>query len=222
MKKLVITLLLISSVAFSQVEKRLGDFHKVTTFDQIDLQLVKSDVNKIIIQGSEANEVEVVNKNGELKIRMPFTKLLQGDNISATLYYTTLEALEANEGSRIATSELIRNKHFDFIVKEGAQIELEKVEFVRMTAKVTNGSILELAGTARIVDVVINSGGKYETENLKTLQTTITVNAGGEAEINAVDYVDAKVRAGGDILIYGKPKEINQKIVAGGSIEQAK
>ena len=36
------------------------------------------------------------------------------------------------------------------------------------------------------------------------------------------DLVDAKVRAGGNITIYGKPRQINQKIVAGGTIREAK
>ena len=222
MKKLIFTLLLVSSVAFSQVEKQLGEFTKVTTFDQIDLQLVKGNENKIIIQGSDAKEVEVVNKNGELKVRMPLTKLLQGDNISATLYYTNLEALEANEGSRIAASELVRSHGFEIIIKEGAEIKLTEVEFVNLNARLGNGSILELKGTARVTDILVNSGAKYNAKDLETLNTTITANAGGEATINALDFVDAKVRAGGNILIYGKPKQINEKIVAGGTIEQAK
>lgn len=222
MKKLVITLLLVSSVAFSQVEKRLGDFTKVTTFDQIDLQLIKGTENKIIIKGSGANDVEVINKNGELKIRMPFSKLLQGDNISATLYYTNLKALEANEGSRIASSESIISHGFEIILKEGAQMKLNSVEFSDLNVRLGNGSILEISGTARVTDVLVNSGAKYEAKNLTTLNTTITANAGGEAKVNVLDYIDAKVRAGGNILIYGSPKEINQKVVAGGSIEQAK
>lgn len=222
MKKLIFTLLLVSSVAFSQVEKQLDEFTKVTTFDQIDLQLVKGNENKIIIQGSDAKEVEVVNKNGELKIRMPLTKLLQGDNISVTLYYTKLEALEANEGSRIASSELLRSHGFEIIIKEGAQMTLNNVEFSDLNVRISNGSILEIKGTARVTDILVNSGAKFEAKNLTTLNTTITANAGGEATINALDFVDAKVRAGGNILIYGKPKEINQKVIAGGSIEQAK
>lgn len=222
MKKIVLVLLLVSSVAFSQVEKKLGEFTKVTTFDQIDLQLIKSTENKIIIKGSGANDVEVVNKNGELKIRMPFTKLLQGDNISVTLFYTNLEALEANEGSRIASNEAIISHAFEIIIKEGAQIKLNSVEFVNLNARLGNGSILELKGTSRFADILVNAGGIYDARDLITLKTTITANAGGEAKINALDYVDAKVRAGGNILIYGNPKEINQKVVAGGSIEQAK
>ena len=69
MKKIVITLLLISSLAFSQVEKKLGEFHKVTSFDKIDVTLVQGTENKIIIHGASASEVEIVNKNGELKIK---------------------------------------------------------------------------------------------------------------------------------------------------------
>lgn len=68
----------------------------------------------------------------------------------------------------------------------------------------------------------MNSGGIYKAEKLVTNQTVITNNAGGEADIFATDLVDAKVRAGGDITIYGKPKQINQKVIAGGTIEEAK
>ncbi|AWM13643.1 DUF2807 domain-containing protein [Flavobacterium sediminis] len=220
MKKLFFTTLLVSSLAFSQVEKKLGDFDKVTSFDQIDVQLVKGNENKIIIKGDRANEVEVVNKNGELKIRMPLTKLLQGDNISVTLYYTHLEAVEANEGSRIASNDVFKAINFEIILKEGSEISLQ-LEVERLSARTANGSILELKGTAEYADVLVNSGAKYEAEDLITKQTVITANAGGEAEIYATDFVDAKVRAGGDILIYGKPKQINQKTIAGGSIEQA-
>ena len=41
MKNLVYSLLTFSSIAFGQVEKNVGDFTKVTAFDQIDVFLVK-------------------------------------------------------------------------------------------------------------------------------------------------------------------------------------
>ncbi|MBD3725341.1 MAG: DUF2807 domain-containing protein [Flavobacteriaceae bacterium] len=209
----------IFSIGFSQTEKKLGDFTKVTTFDQIDLQLIQSTENKIIINGSDANEVEVINKNGELKIRMPFTKLLQGDHISVTLYYTNLEAVEANEGSRIASNDVFSGSHFDIILKEGSEIKLQ-LNVDKLTARTANGSILIVKGKADFTDILVNSGAKYEADELESKQTTITANAGGIAKIHATDYVNAKVRAGGDILIFGKPKQIDQKVIAGGNIEQ--
>lgn len=197
--------------------KNVGDFTKVTAFDQIDVMLIPSRENKVILQGKDSKEVELINKKGELKIRMPLTKMFKGDDISATVYYTYLQAVEANEGSRIAGEAAINATQFNIIAKEGASIHLV-LEVDALQARVTNGSKVTLEGTAKSQDVLINSGGIYHASNLRTVQTTITANAGGDAEINASNSVDAKVRAGGDIIIYGHPKEINQKVIAGGKI----
>lgn len=221
MKKIVFSLLVFSTAAFSQVEKEIGDFYKVTSFDQIDVLLIASDENKIILNGNGAEDVELINKNGELKIRMPITKMLSGDNISATLYFKELTAVEANEKSRISCETTFEATGFDIIAKEGSEIKI-KLSVDRLTAKITNGSKVNVEGHATTQDVVTNSGGIYEAEQLITNQTYITTNAGGEATIYATDIVDAKVRAGGDVTIYGKPKQINQKIVAGGRITEAK
>ncbi len=221
MKKLVFSLLIFSSIAFGQIEKNVGDFTKVTAFDQIDVYLEPSNENKVVIEGKDANEVELVNKNGELKIRMSLTKMLDGDDISVTVYFNELTAVEANEGSRIACGNLIKSNSFEIIAKEGSQIKL-LLNVNRLTARTANGSTVSLEGNAKSQEVIVNSGGIYEAKNLKTSQTIITGNAGGEADIFATDFVDAKVRAGGTITIYGKPKQIDQKIIAGGSIEEAK
>ena len=211
----------IAQFGFSQVEKKVGDFNKVTTFDKIDVILIPSNENKIILNGMDSNEVELVNKNGELKIRMPLTKLLKGDAISATVYYVKIDAVEANEGSRIASDAVLENLSFDIIAKEGSEIKL-KLETQRLKIKVTNGSKIHLEGKAQNQDVLINSGGIYIAEKLISSQIIVTANAGGEATIFATDFVDAKVRAGGNIIIFGKPKQIDQKVIAGGNIQESK
>jgi hypothetical protein len=221
MKKIVYSLLLISSVAFSQIEKTVGEFYKVTAFDKIDVYLIQSDENKVILKGDKSEDVELVNKNGELKIKMNFSNLMKGDNVSATVYYKKIEAVEANEGSRVASNEIFKAINFSIIAKESSNIKL-RLDVDRLTTKLTQGSILELDGKVEYADILVNSGGKYEAQRLVTKQTIITVNTGGKADVNATDFVNAKVRAGGSVLIYGKPKQIDQKIVAGGSIEQAK
>lgn len=221
MKKIVFSLLVFSSMAFGQVEKNVGDFNKVTSFDQIDVFLIKSDENKVVLDGKNADEVELVNKNGELKIRMPFTKIMSGDNISVTVYFKNIDAVEANEGSRIACGDTIKATFFEIIVKEGSEIKL-LLDVEKLKSKVSDGSKVSLEGKASNQDVLVNSGGIYEAEKLVTSQTIITANAGGQADVFVTNLVDAKVRAGGEITIHGKPKQINQKVIAGGTIEQAK
>ena len=220
MKKLKIILLLLASSMYSQVEKETGDFTKVTTFDKIDVLLVAANENKIIINGKEAHLVEVINKNGELKIRMPFSKTMQGDDISVTLYYKTIEALEANEGSRIASTEIFKTVFFDLIAKEGAEINI-KLDVNKLDVKANSGAIVTVSGNGKNQDLLIHSGAIYNGKSFKTEQTTVTINAGGEASIKVIDLVDAKVRAGGKVLIYGNPSQIKQAIVAGGSIVEA-
>ena len=125
MKKIIYSLLFISSITYAQVEKEVGSFNKVTSFDQIDVILIKSNENKVLLSGKYEDEVEIINKNGELKIRMPLLKMLSGENISATVYYKNIDAVEANEGSKIASEETFKCTSFDIITKEGSIIDLE-------------------------------------------------------------------------------------------------
>ena len=157
----------------------------------------------------------------KVKIKMNFSNLLKGDNISATVYYKKIEAVEANEGSRVASNDLFKALNFNIIAKESSSIKLH-LDVDRLTTKLSQGSVLELNGKVAYADILVNSGAKYEADKLISKQTIITANTGGKGTINATDFVNAKVRAGGTILIYGKPKQIDQKIVAGGSIEQEK
>ena len=102
MKKIIYSLIFFSSITFAQTQRFIGDFNKVTSFDKIDVLLLSGTENKVILNGTNSEEVELINNNGELKIRMSLTKMLSGDNVSATVYYKKLNALEANEGSRIS------------------------------------------------------------------------------------------------------------------------
>ena len=212
----------IFSFGIAQTEKQVGDFTKVTAFDKIDVNLVAASENKVVLTGANSKEVELVNKNGELKIRMPLIKILSGYSVSATVYYKKIEAVEANEGSRITSKDTISSLNFDIICKEGSEIKLTNLQADRLQIRVSQGSVVTVIGAVKNQDVLSNSGGKYDGQDCKTQQTEVTVNAGGMAYVYATDLVNAKTRAGGEITIYGKPKQIIEKSVAGGTIEQAK
>lgn len=218
MKKLLFILLLISSLTYAQTEKKVGDFNKVTAFDQITVELIASEENKVVLSGTNSDVVEVVNKNGELKLRMPLTNLLKGNQVNAKVYYTDLTAIEANEGSQISSDSSIKAIGFDIIAKEGSKIDIH-LEVSNLNLKITSGGIVKTAGTAKNQDVVISAGAIYEAKELTTEQTVISINAGGEAAIFATELVDAKARAGGDIMIYGNPSQVNKKTFAGGRIK---
>lgn len=223
MKKLIILSgLLFSQFFFAQdVTKDLTSFTEVKIYDKISAELIKSNKDKIEIFGSRSNDVEVLQKNDELKVRMPLTKLLKGEEIKVKIYYKgTLEDIEAFEGSFITSSKPIKSSDLEITAKEGAEIRLE-IETEDLEVKAVSGANITLNGTVSgTMEVNIKAGGTLQAQNLKTKKAKVSVSAGGTAEIFATDFVKAETKAGGTINIYGKPAKIEQKTIAGGSINQ--
>lgn len=218
MKKLVIiAFVFLSQFTNAQVTRNLGDFDEVKVFDKINVKLIEASENKIVVTGARADEVETVNKNGELKIRMPFPQLLSGDDIIVKLYFKNLESIAVSEGSYVSSEKDFKQTSLDLNTKSGGEIKLE-IDVDKVNIKANAGGIVTLSGKAKNQDVVITSGGILNAKDLETIQTTISVAAGGKSEINASTLVDAKVRAGGSIFIYGKPKQINKEVFIGGTI----
>jgi len=220
MKKAIVfaAIMLFQFVSAQDLSKTIGTFKTVRAFDQIDVLLVKGTENKVIIKGSRKDDVEIVTKNDELKIRMKLTKLLKGDDISVTVYYTeAIDQVEASEGARIASQDTFKATAFTVNAKEGAEVKLT-IETKKLNTTAGSGGILNITGTADNNDIVLKSGGIFNGKDFITKQTVVSINAGGEADVHATELVEAKTRAGGDINIYGNPPQVNKKTFAGGSI----
>jgi hypothetical protein len=203
MKKIFfVATLLGMQLASAQVTKNLGDFNTVKAFDKLSVKLIASNENKVIITGAREQEVEAVNNNGQLKLRMPFPKLLSGDDIKIELYYKTVDGVEASEGAYVFSDDTFDATIFDVSAREGSEVHLN-IAVDKVNVKAVTGGIIVLDGTAKNQDVSIMTGGSLDAKRLQTDQTTISVSAGGNAEVNANDLVDAKVKAGGTIYIYG-------------------
>ena len=219
MKKILILTILAVQFSFAQVKKEVGDFDKVRVFDRISVELIPANENRIEINGSRSNEVEVVNKNGELKIKMSLKKLLKGEEIEAKLYFKRIETIDATEGSYVGSDTPFKQSSLEVSAKEGAEVKVT-VDVQNINEKAYTGGTLTLSGTAVKQNITIGAGGIVDAKNLKTAETMVSVSAGGNAKIRATDVVDARVKAGGNVTIYGKPAQMKQKTTLGGTIEQ--
>jgi hypothetical protein len=197
----------------------LKDFDDVKTFDKLKVTLIASTENKAIITGTSQSKVEFVNKKGLLKIRMPLTKIMTGDEAKVTLYFKKIQSIDANEGSEVKCRDTIRQTTFLLSTQEGAKISV-LLNVDKAEIKAYSGGIVEVKGKATTQTILINSGGSVDAEDLETSQTTVSLSAGGNADVKATSLVDAKVKAGGTITVYGKPKVLRQETFAGGTIIQ--
>ncbi|MDN3664963.1 head GIN domain-containing protein [Algibacter miyuki] len=215
--KILVLFISTSIFANNTIEKEIGEFKTLKVYDLITVELVKSDTNKVVITGENAENVVIVNKNGLLKVKMNLNEIFDGNKIKVKLYYTAVDLIDANEGSKIFSKDVIKQFEIDLRAQEGGSIDVPlEVSFTNI--KATTGSVIKTTGTSTNQKITIYTGGIYKAETLKTTKTEVAIKAAGEAHITASEEADVNIRAGGDVYIYGKPKNVTENTAFGGRI----
>ena len=220
MKQLIVLFIACLSLglqAQEKVEKTVGEFKELKVYDLIQVNLVKSDVNKVEITGNSANHVETVNKNGTLKVRMSLDNSFNGEKTKVNVYYTSIDIIDANEGSSVSSEDVIEQFEIELRAQEGAKINVPLNTSFVVVKSITGGEITT-KGTSKNEQINILTGGIYNGQLLESETSKVSIHAAGEAHVKASKTVDATIRAGGDVYIYGKPEEVNENKVLGGRI----
>lgn len=216
---LLVFLISFTSIAQKEIEKTVGEFSELKVYDLIEVELIKSDEDKVVITGKNRNDVVVNNKNGTLKIKMKLEEAFDGSNTVVKLYYTNIDVIDGNEGAKIYSDDIIEQFEIDLNAQEGAEIKV-KLDVKYANIRAVTGADIYASGNAKHQDISIYTGGDYDGETLKTEYTEVSIRAAGEARVHATKKVTAKVRAGGDIFIYGNPESIDESRVLGGRIKR--
>jgi len=220
MKYILIFYISLASIAvFSQrtITQGVGGFDELKVFDLIEVNLIQSTENKIVIKGSFIDDVKIINNNGKLKLRMNTDTRFQGEHTFIDLYFTSIGTIDANEGASIVCKEVIKRDEIKLKAQEGGTIKVG-LNVNRNVVKAVSGGTVEVFGESSNQEVKLNSGGIFKGRELATKTTKVVITAAGVADINASEKVEVHITAGGDVNIYGDPKLIDKKKFAGGRI----
>jgi len=222
MKKLLtlVSLFTIFSI-YSQdtIKKAVGDFTTLKVYNGIDVELIKSDKQEIVITGEKAQKVNVKTTRNILKLYLPFPESLANGKVKIILYYSKdIDIIDANEGASITAKEFKQSK---------VEIKTQEMAFINMvlevqylTIKAVTGGVIKLTGSTKNQTIEVNNSGVYRGYNLKVENTTyIRAALGGKGEVNSGETLDAKVSFGGTIFYKGTPEVLKTKKVLGGIIE---
>lgn len=221
MKKLLIIMALslsVNAIAQGDIEKNLGDFNEIKVYDLINVDLVQSNENRAIISGDNTSDVELINKNGSLRIKMRLGQNFEGNKTVVTLYFKSIDVIDANEGSYVSSEDIFKQYNIELRVQEGAIIRVP-LDVTDAKIKAVTGGEIEVVGKVVRQDINMNTGGIFSGEHLESESTYIAIRAAGEARINASRLADVKVRAGGDVYIYGNPQKVTESKILGGRIQ---
>ncbi|MHC8949961.1 GIN domain-containing protein [Sphingobacterium hungaricum] len=219
MKQLItFAFLAISLSTFGQVSHSISKFNELEVTDKIPVTVILSDKDSLIIKGELASQVEVIQGDNIVRLKMAAGNLMKGDQVEATLYTSNFQKVSARKGAIVLSgNSTFTPDSLSVVANEGAKIDLSvKTNHVEIYSN--SGSSIELDGTAKRQNINIFAGGAYDAKALVSESVTARVNAGGKCIVHATEFADVQTRAGGSIQVYGSPKEKKQKKLAGGSI----
>lgn len=219
MKQIILATLLLAVTSINaQIEKNLGDFNELKVYDRIEVELIKAESNKVVITGKNIEDVVIVNKNGTLKIRMSVPKIFNGEETTVQLYYNNIDIIDANEGTFISSNDIIKQFEIDLRAQEGGSIKIIVADVTFVEAKAITGGVINISGQAKSQNIDLTTGGSYLGKDLETEISKVAIKAAGEAHVKASKKVEAKVKAGGTVYIYGNPETVDENTVFGGKV----
>ncbi|MGB1284405.1 MAG: head GIN domain-containing protein [Polaribacter sp.] len=217
-------ILAIATSAQSTITKKLGDYSTLKVYNGIEVELIKSDEQKLEITGEKSEDVKLKNVKGTLKISLPFSlkpeENAANDKILVKIYYnTSIAIIDANEGSTI-TGKDFNQDIVEVKAQERAFINLTTIA-KHITVKSSSGGIIKLSGTAKNQVVDVDLYGVYHGFDMNVSRnSTVDAGTGAKAEIFAGETLNAKVAFGGSIFYKGNPEVVKDKKIIGGIIKK--
>lgn len=217
---LLFCLMFLSSGASAQeITVNLDNFFEAEVSNGLKVNLIESEENKAVISGSSRDKVKIKVVRGVLSIKTSLTHILQEDNTLINIYYKQLQNLEAGQNSRVEFCAPVKQDLVRMRAKEGAII-IANIDVEDFSGSAVTGGNLNVVGQAQKQALDIKTGGQFKGENLHGRIVDVKVTGGGNANVFSNEYVNAFVRAGGHIYIYGNPQKIDQQTTFGGTIKK--
>jgi len=198
----------------------VGPFTGIKLFSGIQVKLIPSIENKLVLSGENFETVVTTLKNDVLRIKHSLGQIFNPKNTYIEVYFSTpLDLIHAYQGSIVESQAVLKATKIELKAREGSAIDLH-IKSEKISSSVNSGSTLSLRGVAVNHELKILGGGICESETLLTEQTTVKVTAGGVAYIHASDLLEATVNVGGTVRIHGRPIKLIKRKRIGGTITE--
>tara|TARA_B100000427_G_scaffold230028_1_gene193225 strand:- start:169 stop:858 length:690 start_codon:yes stop_codon:yes gene_type:complete len=217
--KILITALILTQTLFSQNEnsRKIGDFDVLKVYDLINIELIKAEENRATITGQHSNNVVIINKNGELRVRMGIERRFRGANTKVKIYYNNIEKIYVNEGAYVFSKDTIAQPYLYVRADEGAKVSFD-VSIRDLSTNTSSGSIMDLSGKVNLHRIKVNTGGEVQASKLIAEETDLFLSTGGVADVYSTEELNINIRAGGRVNVHSKTKKIVESKIAGGTI----
>lgn len=217
-----LTLLGLSTSAFAQSERKLSPFDAVSVTGNIEVILIPGDEEKAVVEvfGIDEGDVSVYVNHNTLRLQLINSMFKKDEKARVQVTYKQIRSVKGSAGCKISNAaNTIEADKLYVRATSGSEVSL-MVKANMLDAGAMEGSVLELKGAVSTQDATAATGGRYNALELESQRTYIRANTGGEAEVVALEFLDANANTGGVIRYKGNPNEQNSKTVLSGEVQK--
>lgn len=213
---LIITVNLCFAIQAQRTE--LSQFNRLEVGSDINIQLILDKKCGIewTLKNIEPDKIITEIKDQTLRVRTK-TGIYRDAELKAKVYYTDLVAIQSKGRANVWSEEDLYVEKFGFIINNGGECRL-RIFADSVYASVTEGSIIDLKGETKILDVKVGTGATFSGYDLNAEEVTVLANSTGKAKIAVNKYLKATATSKGFIGYIGEPEKVEQEATLGGEI----
>ncbi|TXF77427.1 head GIN domain-containing protein [Chryseobacterium sp.] len=217
-----------------------GNFDEIKVSQSIQAEVIKSDVEKVVISAPSdiLDEILVDNVAGKIHIHFKPSLNISAQKVSAKIYAKDFSKIEASSSANILVKNKFTQDRTDIEVSSSANIEgnfeannmevdvsssgnfTGKIWAVDLSAEVTSSGEINLSGEAKNAEMDASSSGTLNARNLVAENADLQASSGGNVSLSVSRQLTASASSSGDIAVSkkGNLNVISQKESSGGSI----
>jgi len=218
-----------------------GDFDEIEVSQAIKAEIIKSDVEKVVISAPEniMDDVLVEISGGKLYIHYKKgIRVMNNHNVSAKIYAKDFTKIEANSAAEI----MVRDKFVqdktevevssagsvsgnleanDFEISTGSSSSFSgKIWAVDLDIEASSGSSLDLSGKAKNAEISSSSGSSISAKDFVADHLKVDASSGASVDVSASSSISAEASSGGSVSVYkkGNVTSVTKQESSGGSV----
>ncbi len=219
MKKIIyiLALVVLPNLLSAQTERKIGDFQKLSVYDGINVELIKSETNRVEITGKNTAYIVVKNKNGDLKIRLSVERRFSGNRTKVSVFYKSLYSIISHEGANIFSKDTINQADLNLKANSGSrQNMIVKLNTLQATA--TAGAKINIKGLAKYQELSATTGAEIMVSKVENVEANVVSTTGALIDVSTTKDLKVNSKIGGIINVHTKTDKITEKISVGGAV----
>jgi hypothetical protein len=219
MKKIIyiLALVVLPNLLSAQTERKIGDFQKLSVYDGINVELIKSDTNRVEINGKNTAYIVVKNKNGDLKIRLSVERRFSGNRTKVSVFYKNLYSVISHEGANVFSKDTINQADLNLKANSGSrQNMIVKLNTLQATA--TAGAKINIKGVAKYQELSATTGAEIMASKVQNEEANVVSTTGALIDVSTIKDLKVNSKIGGIINVHTKTDKITEKISVGGAV----